>query len=131
MSYEDKINKLENVHTDKPELVSLYIPPKKPITETLNQLKQEYAIANNIKLDYDRYRIHKVLGEIINYLKEYDDDDTKKKYDENGLIIFCGYVEGDKLELYPILPSKPVKLNLYRCDNHFYVDPLKEWSLSQ
>jgi peptide chain release factor subunit 1 len=55
-----------------------------------------------------------------------------KETPENGLIIFCGAIPNDKgigkekIEIYPILPPKPVQISLYRCDDHFWTDHLKE-----
>ena len=36
------------------ELVSLYIPPKKPIHEVISNLREEWGTAGNIKSDTDR-----------------------------------------------------------------------------
>jgi peptide chain release factor subunit 1 len=32
----------------------------------------------------------------------------------------------EKIEIYPVLPPKPVQINLYRCDDHFWIDHLKD-----
>jgi peptide chain release factor subunit 1 len=55
-----------------------------------------------------------------------------KETPENGLVIFCGAIPNDKgigkekIEIYPVIPPKPVQISLYRCDDHFWTDHLKE-----
>jgi peptide chain release factor subunit 1 len=55
-----------------------------------------------------------------------------KETPDNGLIIFCGAIPNEKgigkekIEIYPVLPPKPVQISLYRCDDHFWTDHLKE-----
>jgi peptide chain release factor subunit 1 len=49
---------------------------------------------------------------------------------KNGLAIFCGNVspvEGQEdVQLWSIEPPKPLRVKLYRCDQIFVLDPLKE-----
>jgi peptide chain release factor subunit 1 len=55
-----------------------------------------------------------------------------KETPDNGLVIFCGAIPNEKgigkekIEIYPVLPPKPVQISLYRCDDHFWTDHLKE-----
>ncbi|MGZ5509871.1 MAG: peptide chain release factor aRF-1, partial [Nitrososphaeraceae archaeon] len=32
----------------------------------------------------------------------------------------------EKIEIYSVVPPKPVQINLYRCDDHFWIDHLKD-----
>ena len=32
----------------------------------------------------------------------------------------------EKIELYSVMPPKPIQINLYRCDDHFWTDHLKD-----
>jgi peptide chain release factor subunit 1 len=51
---------------------------------------------------------------------------------ENGLVIFCGAIPTgkgigtEKIEIYSVEPPKAVQINLYRCDDHFWIDHLKD-----
>ncbi|MGQ9718768.1 MAG: peptide chain release factor aRF-1 [Nitrososphaerales archaeon] len=110
------------------ELVSLYIPPKKPLHEVSGALKDEYGTASNIKSDVTRTHVQDALVKIMQRLKLYD------KTPENGLAIFCGALPlspsaplgSETLQLYEVLPHKPVQTYLYRCDDHFHLEPLLE-----
>ncbi|MEM3382585.1 MAG: peptide chain release factor aRF-1 [Nitrososphaerales archaeon] len=110
------------------ELVSLYIPPKKPLHEVISTLKDEYGTASNIKSDSTRTHVQDALVKIMQRLKLYD------KTPENGLAIFCGALPpspnapfgSEVLQLYEVFPHKPIQNYLYRCDDHFHLEPLRE-----
>jgi len=46
------------------ELVSLYVPPGKQISEVLNTLKQEYGTAANIKSDTTRSNVQDAITKV-------------------------------------------------------------------
>ena len=108
------------------ELISLYIPTKRPIYDILNVLKDEYGTASNIKNDATRNNVQNALTKVMQRLKLY------RKTPENGLIIFCGSlpIEGstidEEIKLYEIIPPKPINIFLYRCDDHFHIEILKD-----
>lgn len=107
------------------ELISLYIPPGKPIHEVINALKEEWGTASNIKSDTTRSHVQDALVKTMQRLKLY------KKTPENGLVIFCGALPtnglgSETIFLYEIVPIKPVQTYLYRCDDHFHTEFLKE-----
>jgi peptide chain release factor subunit 1 len=108
------------------ELVTLYLPPKKPIHEAISALREESGTASNIKSDTTRAHVQDALTKTMQRLRLY------KTTPENGLIIFCGAIPGpggpgnEIIELHEVLPSKPVTNYLYRCDDHFHLDPLRE-----
>jgi peptide chain release factor subunit 1 len=62
----------------------------------------------------------------VEYLKLF------KETPEKGLIIFCGAlptgkgIGTEKVEIFPVMPPKPVQIQLYRCDDHFWTDHLKD-----
>jgi peptide chain release factor subunit 1 len=66
------------------------------------------------------------LSRTIEHLKLF------KETPENGLVIFCGAIPTgkgfgtEKIELYSVIPPKPVQIQLYRCDDHFWIDHLKD-----
>ena len=108
------------------ELVTVYIPPRRPIFDIISQLRNEAGTATNIKSDLTRTHVQDALSKTIEQLKLY------KETPDNGLVIFCGAIPTgkgigtEKVELFTITPPKPVQINLYRCDDHFWIDHIKE-----
>jgi peptide chain release factor 1 len=97
------------------ELVTLYLPPKKPVHEAIAALREESGTASNIKSDTTRAHVEDALTKTMQRLRLY------KQTPENGLVIFCGAIPGpggpgkETIELYEVLPNKPVTTYLYRC----------------
>ncbi|HET6590657.1 MAG: peptide chain release factor aRF-1 [Candidatus Nitrosocosmicus sp.] len=120
------LNDLSKISGHGTELVSVYIPPKRPIHDVLGQLRNEAGTATNIKSDLTRNHVQDALNKTMEQLKLY------KEPPENGLVIFCGAIPTgkgigtEKIEIYTIVPPKPVQINLYRCDDHFWIDHIKE-----
>ncbi len=110
------------------ELISVYIPKGKQLHEVITVLKEEQGTADNIKSDLTRTHVVDSLGKVIQRLRLY------KKTPERGLVIFCGALppEGggpigsEIVNAYELDPPKDLKTFLYRCDDHFHVDILKD-----
>ena len=107
------------------ELVSLYIPPKKPIHEVISYLRNEWGTAGNIKSDTTRNHVQDALTKTMQRLKLYRDTP------DNGLVIFCGALMtngpgSEVIVLREIVPPKAVKSFLYQCDDHFHIEYLKD-----
>ncbi len=110
------------------ELISLYVPPKKALHEVINGLREEQGTADNIKSDLTRTHVVDALSRVIQRLKLY------KKAPDKGLVMFCGALppEGggpigsEVIKLYELEPPKELQTFLYRCDDHFHVDILKD-----
>jgi len=110
------------------ELVSLYIPPKKPLYDVSSYLKDEFGKASYIKSDSTRKHVQDALVKIMQRLKLY------KETPETGLAIFCGALPpnpgappgSESMELYEVIPHKPIPSYLYRCDDHFHLEILRE-----
>lgn len=120
------LNDLSKISGHGTELVTVYIPPKRPIHDVLAQLRNEAGTATNIKSDLTRNHVQDALNKTMEQLKLY------KEPPENGLVIFCGAIPTgkglgtEKIEIYPVIPPKPVQINLYRCDDHFWIDHIKD-----
>ena len=120
------LNKLSSISGHGTELVTVYIPPRRPIFDVIAQLRNEAGTASNIKSDLTRTHVQDALSRTIEHLKLF------KEPPDNGLVIFCGAVPTDKgfgnekIELYSVIPPKPIQINLYRCDDHFWIDHLKD-----
>jgi len=120
------IKELESKVGRGTELISIYIPPKKPISEVIGYLRQEYATAANIKSKTTRKNVRDAIESAIQRLKLFD------RAGPTGLIIFSGAIPQDggpgseKIEVYHIVPPEPINILLYRCDSRFYLEPLKD-----
>jgi peptide chain release factor subunit 1 len=120
------INKLSGISGHGTELVTVYIPPRRPIYDVIAQLRNEAGTASNIKSDLTRTHVQDALSRTMEYLKLY------KETPESGLIIFCGALPTgkgsgtEKIEIFPVIPPKPVQIQLYRCDDHFWTDHLND-----
>ena len=110
------------------ELISLYVPKGKQLHEVITNLREEQGTADNIKSDLTRTHVVDSLSKVVQRLKLY------KKTPERGLVMFCGALppEGggplgsEVVKVYEIDPPKELKTFLYRCDDHFHVDILKD-----
>ncbi|MDH3204643.1 MAG: peptide chain release factor aRF-1 [Nitrosopumilus sp.] len=110
------------------ELITVYIPKGKQLHEIINALQQEQGTADNIKSDLTRSHVVDSLGKVVQRLKMY------KKTPERGLVMFCGALppEGggplgsEVVTVWEIDPPKDLNQYLYRCDDHFHVDILKD-----
>lgn len=110
------------------ELVSVYIPKGRQLHDVIGTLQQEQGTAENIKSDTTRTHVVDSLKKVVQRLKLY------KKTPERGLAIFCGALppEGggplgsEIIKIWEIDPPKDLGQYLYRCDNHFHVDLLKD-----
>jgi peptide chain release factor subunit 1 len=120
------LNDLSKISGHGTELVTVYIPPRRPIYDVIAQLRNESGTASNIKSDLTKTHVQDALSKTMEQLKLY------KETPENGLVIFCGAISTgkgigtEKIEIYTIVPPKPVQISLYRCDDHFWIDHIKE-----
>ncbi len=118
----ESIEKLQGRGT---ELVTLYIPPDRPISEVINYLRQEYATAANIKSKQTRKNVQDAIESAIQRLKLFD------RPGPTGLVIFSGAIpqngpQTEKIVVYHLIPPEPISTFLYRCDSRFHVEGLKE-----
>lgn len=110
------------------ELITVYIPKGKQLHEIIGSLQQEQGTADNIKSDLTRSHVVDSLGKVVQRLKMY------KKTPDKGLVVFCGALppEGggplgsEVVTVWEIEPPKDLNQYLYRCDDHFHVDILKD-----
>ena len=109
------------------ELITVYIPKGKQLHEIITVLKEEQGTADNIKSDLTRTHVVDSLSKVVQRLKLY------KKTPERGLAIFCGALPREEggppgsevIKAFEIDPPKDLQTFLYRCDDHFHVDILK------
>ncbi|MDH5755018.1 MAG: peptide chain release factor aRF-1 [Candidatus Bathyarchaeota archaeon] len=124
-----RLKKTLNTLADKEgrgtELISLYVPPGKQISEAMNMLRQEYGTASNIKSTTTRKNVQDAIVKVQQRLKLF------KQVPEKGLVIFCGAIPqngagSERIETYVITPPEPIDIYLYRCDSRFHTEHLQE-----
>jgi len=119
------ISELSNKEGRGTELVSLYIPPKKPVHEAIANLREEWGTAGNIKSDTTRNHVQDALTKAMQRLKLY------RTAPDTGLVVFSGALPtngpgSEVVNVWEIIPPKPVTQYLYQCDDHFHVEWLKD-----
>ena len=117
----EELGKIRGRHT---ELVTVLIPAGANIYTIADQISAEQSTADNIKSKATRKNVMDALEMISRELKKY------KQTPENGMAIFCGNIsekEGQNdLKLWIIEPPQPLRTRMYRCDQTFVIEPLKE-----
>jgi peptide chain release factor subunit 1 len=109
------------------ELITMYVPPGKQISDAINMLRDEYGTASNIKSTTTRKNVQEAIVKVQQRLKLFKDPG------ENGIVVFIGAIpqEGggpgsERMESYVIIPPEPIKIYLYRCDSRFHTEHLQE-----
>ena len=106
------------------ELISLYIPPDKQISDVTSQLREEYGQASNIKSRVTRLSVQGSFESAMSRLK------LIPKPPENGVVLFIGSVDigANRTELFSaaLEPPDPIVTYRYHCDSSFYLEPLEE-----
>ena len=107
------------------ELISVYVPYGKQISDVINTLRDEYGTASNIKSTTTRKNVMEAIVKVQQRLKLF------KEAPENGLVIFCGAIPqngagSERIETYVIIPPEPIHIWLYRCDARFHTEYLQE-----
>jgi peptide chain release factor subunit 1 len=105
------------------ELISLYIPPNRQISDIVAYLRNEFSQSSNIKSKSTRKNVMSAIESLMNRLKSY------KKPPPNGLAMFVGHVAkgADQTKMYQNIVEPPMKVTTfyYRCDSSFYLEPLQ------
>lgn len=118
----DTLAEKKGLHT---ELITLYIPPERQMSDVLSTLRTEYGTATNIKSKSTRKNVMDAIQTVIQRLK------IIPKPPPNGLAVFAGAIPhgapgSEKMEIYLIEPPEPVNVYIYRCAAEFWLDPLRE-----
>jgi len=121
------LNTLANKEGSHTELITVYVPPGKQISDALNLLRNEYGTASNIKSNVTRKNVLDAIVKAQQKLKLFKDPGEK------GIVVFTGALlpEGaapgtERMESYVIVPPEPIKIFLYRCDSRFHTEHLQE-----
>lgn len=102
-------------------LLTLYIPPGRPISDVMQLLRQEFSIADNIKLKKTRQAVQKALSSAMDRLS------MIQKTPSNGLVVFCGEdMETKDFVCYVFSPPDKVPVFYYRTDKEFHTEWLED-----
>jgi peptide chain release factor subunit 1 len=120
------LNALASKEGRATELITLYVPPGKQISDAINMLRDEYGTASNIKSTTTRKNVQEAIVKVQQRLKLF------REPPENGLVIFCGAIPqngagSERMETYVIVPPEPIRIYLYRCDSRFHTEHLQEF----
>jgi peptide chain release factor subunit 1 len=121
------LNALASKEGSHTELITVYVPPGKQISDALNLLRNEYGTASNIKSNVTRKNVLDAIVKAQQKLKLFKDPGEK------GIVVFTGALlpEGaapgtERMESYVIVPPEPIRIFLYRCDSRFHTEYLQE-----
>lgn len=118
------VRQLDKVRGRHTELVSVYIPADYDMNKIIQHLAQEQGTAANIKDKTTRTHVIDSLERMIQHLRLF------KKTPDNGLAVFSGdmsTVDGrPDIQVFSIEPPLPLKMRLYRCDQTFVLDILRD-----
>jgi peptide chain release factor subunit 1 len=118
------VEELEGYRGRHTELITVFVPAGATLTQTTKQLEDEKGTATNIKGTATRKNVINALERAVRKLKEIG------RTPENGLALFSGnvtFADGkESLEVWAIEPPKKLKIKIYRCDQTFVLEPLRE-----
>jgi len=122
--FQEVVEELSSYRGRHTELVTVLVPAGFNLNTISKQLEAEKSTADNIKSASTRKNVVEALEKIIRELK------LATKTPEHGVALFCGNISQNEgqtdIRLWAIEPIKPLKVRLYRCDQVFVTEPLKE-----
>jgi len=119
----EEIKLMKGFHT---ELISLYIPHDRKLSDVTNYLKNEVSESQNIKSKLTRKNVLDGISTLQGMLRNYRD------VPEYGLVLFAGAVPQnntpgtEKMVRYTIDPPEKIKTFRYHCASEFLIWPLEE-----
>ncbi|TYL38504.1 peptide chain release factor 1 [Natronococcus pandeyae] len=125
------IEDLKDFEGSGTQLVSIYIPEDRQVSDVVQHVTQEHSEAANIKSKQTRTAVQDALTSIKDRLRYYDTFPP-----ENGMVVFSGAVDsgGGQTEMVTRVlegPPQPVESFRYHCDSDFLIEPLEEMMADQ
>lgn len=107
------------------ELVSVYIPPDRQISDVVKHMREELSQSANIKSKQTKKNVQSAIEVIMQRLKLFPTPP------EHGLVLFVGMIPKggpgtEKMETYVFEPPEPIQTYTYHCNSEFYLEPLQE-----
>lgn len=116
------IKMLESARGIGTSVITVYIPPKNQIAQTVAMLNNEFGTAANIKSHTNKLSVQGAITAALGRLK------LINRVPPNGLMLFSGTVlteDGKEKKLtLDLEPFKAVSRSLYLCDNKFHTEEL-------
>ena len=123
--FQKVIEELREYRGSGTQLVTIYVPPERQISDVVAHVTQEHSEASNIKSKDTRTSVQDALKSIKDRLKYYDTPP------ENGLVLFSGAIDtgGGQSEMITRVlenPPQPIQSFRYHCDSEFLTEPLED-----
>jgi len=121
--FQRMLEKLEKLEGRGTELVTVYVPPTKQIHDVMQDLRNEYGTAVNIKSKTTKKNVQDALTKAMERLKLF------REVPPTGLAIFAGNIASKEMgvgemETFTLIPPEPIGIYYYRCEHRFLLDPL-------
>ena len=121
-TFKRKLDEIAAARGRATELISLYVPPGKQLSDVMAYLRNEYAQSSNIKSRTTRKNVMWAIESLMGRVRQF------KEPPKNGVAFFVGSkaVGADKSVpvTFIVEPPEPLNTYLYRCDSTFFLDPL-------
>ena len=129
--FQKVIEELQDYRGSGTQLVTIYIPEDKQISDVVAHVTQEHSEASNIKSKETRTNVQDALKSIKDRLRYYDNYPP-----ENGLVIFSGAIDagGGRTDMITRVlesPPDPIESFRYHCDAEFLTGPLEDMLLDK
>jgi len=123
--FKKTLKELSNKKGKGTELVSMYIPPDKQLSDVAKQMRDELGQSANIKSKQTRKNVQSAIEVIMQRIRLF------KQPPENGLVLFVGMIPKggpgtEKMETVVFEPPEPIQTYWYICDSTFFLEPLEE-----
>ncbi len=122
--FKRQLEKLRSKKGRGTELISLYIPHDKQISDVVAQLRDEHGQAANIKSKITRTNVQSALESLMSRLRYIP------KSPPSGVVLFTGAVDvgSNKTDLqsFTVEPPEPLISYKYHCDSGFYLETLED-----
>lgn len=107
------------------ELVSVYIPPDKQVSDVAKHMREEMSQSANIKSKSTKKNVQSAIEVIIQRLRLFP------KPPERGLVMFVGMIPRggpgtEKMETYVFEPPESIQTYTYHCNSEFFLEPLQD-----
>jgi peptide chain release factor subunit 1 len=107
------------------ELVSVYIPPDKQVSDVAKHMREEMSQSANIKSKSTKKNVQSAIEVIIQRLRLFP------KPPERGLVMFVGMIPKggpgtEKMETYVFEPPESIQTYTYHCNSEFFLEPLQD-----
>lgn len=106
------------------ELVSVYIPQDRQLSDVTKHMREELSQSANIKSKQTKKNVQSAIEVIVQRLRLF------KKPPEKGLVLFVGMVPKggpgtEKMETFVFEPPEPIQTYTYHCNSEFFLEPLQ------